>query len=52
MKELNKYLNYPISGVIGGKRLNLEEIKTSNIIVTSWKNIWFITKKYYKYRTY
>ena len=45
MKELNKYLNYPISGVIGGKRLNLEEIKTSNIIVGTPGRIFDLLQK-------
>ena len=45
MKELNKYLNYSISGVIGGKRLNMEEIKTSNIIVGTPGRIFDLLQK-------
>lgn len=45
MKELNKYLNYSISGVIGGKRLNMEDIKTSNIIVGTPGRIFDLLQK-------
>tara|TARA_Y100000768_G_scaffold222738_1_gene167988 strand:- start:4569 stop:5735 length:1167 start_codon:yes stop_codon:yes gene_type:complete len=45
MKELNKYLNYSIAGVIGGKRLNMEEIKTSNIIVGTPGRIFDLLQK-------
>lgn len=45
MKELNKYLNYSINGVIGGKRLNLDEIKTSNVIVGTPGRIFDLLQK-------
>ena len=45
MRELNKYLNYSISGVIGGKRLNMEDIKTSNIIVGTPGRIFDLLQK-------
>lgn len=45
IKELNKFLNYPIAGVIGGKRLNLDEIKTSNIIVGTPGRIFDLLQK-------